>query len=96
MNFLKTKRCLIISLLLAVVLVTAGCAGLSDLSDTMRITSITMIINKKDTSARKIFDSVIINSSPRIKHKQIPAIFFFTILRPTNHCWYWYALQDFL
>jgi competence protein ComEC len=32
MNFLKTKRCLIISLLLAVVLVTAGCAGLSDLS----------------------------------------------------------------
>ena len=32
MNFLKTKRCLIISLLLAVVLVTAGCTGLSDLS----------------------------------------------------------------
>lgn len=32
MNFLKTKKCLIISLLLAVVLVTAGCAGLSEFS----------------------------------------------------------------
>ena len=32
MNFLKTKRCLFISLLLAVVLVTVGCVGLSDFS----------------------------------------------------------------
>lgn len=32
MNFLKTKRRLIISLLLAVLLVTAGCAGFSDFS----------------------------------------------------------------